>query len=125
MMHNKSLESSKPCSFALKSLLKKIAALKKNDLNTQSATKNNTVNENEIIKDSIAGTKHNTPVFQNSAIVDGEESEPTSFQEVHVPPRIGSFEQPVLIIEERVNGSVTLVINNADKNHHCKVLTSH
>ena len=56
-----------------------------------------------------------------SAIVDGEESEPTSFQEVHVPPRIGSFEQPVLLIEERVNGSVTLVINNADKNHHCKV----
>ena len=56
-----------------------------------------------------------------SAIVDGEESEPTSFKEVHVPPRIGSFEQPVLLIEERVNGSVTLVINNADKNHHCKV----
>ena len=60
-----------------------------------------------------------------SAIVDGEESEPTSFQEVHVPPRIGSFEQPVLVIEERVNGSVTLVINNADKNHHCKVLAGH
>ena len=57
-----------------------------------------------------------------SAIVDGEESEPTSFLEVDVPPRIGSFEQPVLVIEERVNNSVTLRINNADKNHHCKVL---
>ena len=53
---------------------------------------------------------------------DGEESEPTSFLEVDVPPRIGSFEQPVLVIEERVNNSVTLRINNADKNHHCKVL---
>ena len=57
-----------------------------------------------------------------SAIMDGKESEPTAFQTVHVPPRIGSLEQPVLVIEERVNNSVTLRINNADKNHHCKVL---
>ena len=57
-----------------------------------------------------------------SAIMDGKESEPTAFQAVHVPPRIGSLEQPVLVIEERVNNSVTLRINNADKNHHCKVL---
>ena len=57
-----------------------------------------------------------------SAIMDGKESEPTAFQAVHVPPRIGSLEQPELVIEERVNNSVTLRINNADKNHHCKVL---
>ena len=57
-----------------------------------------------------------------SAIMDGKESKPTAFQAVHVPPRIGSLEQPVLVIEERVNNSVTLAINNADKNHHCKVL---
>ena len=60
-----------------------------------------------------------------SAIMDGKESEPTAFQAVHVPPRIGSLEQPELVIEERVNNSVTLRINNADKNHHCKVVAGH
>jgi len=55
-----------------------------------------------------------------SAILDGEESEPTSFQEVHVPPR--TSEPPVMFVEERNNGSVTFVINNADTNHHCEVI---
>ena len=54
-----------------------------------------------------------------SAILDGEESEPTVFHEVHVPPR--TSEPPVMFIEERNNGSVTFVINNADTNHHCEV----
>jgi len=55
-----------------------------------------------------------------SAILDGEESEPTVFHEVHVPPR--TSEPPVMFIEERNNSSVTFVINNADTNHHCEVI---
>jgi len=55
-----------------------------------------------------------------SAIMDGKESEPTALHEVHVPPR--TSEPPVMFIEERNNGSVTFVINNADTNHHCEVL---
>jgi len=55
-----------------------------------------------------------------SAILDGEESEPTVFHEVHVPPR--TSEPPVMFIEERNNGSVTFVVNNADTNHHCEVI---
>ena len=54
-----------------------------------------------------------------SAIMDGKESEPTALHEVHVPPR--TSEPPVMFIEERNNGSVTFVINNADTNHHCEV----
>ena len=57
-----------------------------------------------------------------SAILDGEESEPTVFHEVHVPPR--TSEPPVMFIEERNNGSVTFVVNNADTNHHCEVNTA-
>lgn len=59
-----------------------------------------------------------------SAVLGEEESEPTVLQEVPVPPRVGVSEHPVLVIEERSNGSVTFVINKADKNHHCKVTQS-
>jgi hypothetical protein len=56
-----------------------------------------------------------------SAIVGGQESETTEMQEVPVPPRVGLSEHPILVIQEKVNGSVTFVINNADKNLRCKV----
>jgi hypothetical protein len=60
-----------------------------------------------------------------SAIVARQESRPTALQEVPVPPRNISSEQPVLLVKEKNNGSVTFVINNADKNHHCKVCKSY
>ena len=56
-----------------------------------------------------------------SAIVGGQESERTALQEVPVPPRVSSREQPVMVIQERNNRTVTFVINNPDNNYHCKV----
>merc|ERR1719430_1372404 len=41
--------------------------------------------------------------------------------EVSIPPRMGNQEHPLLVIEEKVNGSVTFQIHNSDKNQRCKV----
>jgi hypothetical protein len=54
-----------------------------------------------------------------SAIVAGQESRPTALQEVPVPPR--KSEQPVLLVGEKSNGSITFVINSAHTNRLCKV----
>ena len=54
-----------------------------------------------------------------SAFVEGQESEPTPFQEMQVPPSAHRFDQPVLVIEERTGGHVTLMIDK--ENHRCKV----
>ena len=54
-----------------------------------------------------------------SAFVEGQESEPTPFQDIQVPPSTHSFDQPLLVIEERSDGHVTLMIDK--ENHHCKV----
>jgi len=57
-----------------------------------------------------------------SAIVGEQESVTTQLQQVHVPPRQGGNTQhPVLVIQEKVNGSVTFIIDTADINRRCKV----
>lgn len=54
-----------------------------------------------------------------AAIIGDEESEPTAFQEVHIPPRMAEY--PLMFIEEKSNGSVTFILSSAATNHHCKV----
>merc|ERR1719430_495858 len=56
-----------------------------------------------------------------SAMVGQEESLVEEMIEVTIPPGMGNHEHPLLVIEEKVNGSVTFIINNADKNRRCKV----
>lgn len=53
-----------------------------------------------------------------SVFLGSEESEHSSWQEVSVPPMA---EHPILVIEEKTNGSVTFVMNNNEMNRKCKV----
>ena len=57
--------------------------------------------------------------YSVSAFVEGQESEPTPFHKMQVPPSAHRFDQPVLVIEERTGGHVTLMIDK--ENHRCKV----
>ena len=57
--------------------------------------------------------------YRVTAIVEGQESELTPFQEIQAPPSAHSLDQPVLVIEERSDGHATLLIDK--ENHHCKV----
>jgi len=63
--------------------------------------------------------------YSMSALFGSQESIPTAWTDIPVPPRVGILENPTLVIEEKTNGSVTFVINNNDKNHRCKVEKYH
>ena len=54
-----------------------------------------------------------------SSIIGLDESEPTNLFEVPVPPRFDNSNH--LVIEKKVNDSVTFSISNNDKNQRCKV----
>ena len=54
-----------------------------------------------------------------SSLIGSQESEPTSWFEVPVPPRFDNSDH--LIIEKKENGSVFIAMDNNDKNHRCKV----
>ena len=54
-----------------------------------------------------------------TSLIGSEESEPTNWFEVPVPPRFDNSDH--LTIENRENGSVVIVMDNNDKNHRCKV----
>ena len=54
-----------------------------------------------------------------SSLIGAEESEPTNWFEVPVPPRFDNSDH--LVIERRIDGSVTFVMSNNDKNKRCKV----
>ena len=58
--------------------------------------------------------------YRVSAFVEGEESELTDFQEIQIPPNVHSPDQPVLVIEERSDRHVTLMIDKG--NRRCKVV---
>ena len=57
--------------------------------------------------------------YSISTLIDSEESDPTSWLDVPVPPRFDQAEQ--LIIQTRANGSLTFSIENIDKNQKCEV----
>ena len=54
-----------------------------------------------------------------SSLIGSQESEPTSWFEVPVPPRFDNSDH--LKIEKKENGSVVIDINNNDNNNRCKV----
>ena len=62
-----------------------------------------------------------TYIYRVSALVRRKESEPTSFQEMQIPPSGHIFDQPLLVEEERADGRVTLVMDNG--NRRCKVFS--
>ena len=54
-----------------------------------------------------------------SSLIGTVQSEPTSWFEVPVPPRLDNSNH--LTIEKKENGSVVIAMNINDKNHRCKV----
>jgi hypothetical protein len=54
-----------------------------------------------------------------SSLIGSEESEPTGWFEVPVPPLFDNSDH--LTIEKKENSSVVIAMNNYDKNNRCKV----
>ena len=57
-----------------------------------------------------------------SSLIGNEESEPTGWFNIPVPPRFEETILPTLEFVERENDSVVIVINNDVKNHRCQVI---
>ena len=56
-----------------------------------------------------------------SAVIGGEESEPTAWEEFKIPPRGGSAHQPKLTVIDNKNDTINLVINQSPTNNKCEV----
>ena len=56
-----------------------------------------------------------------SSLIGNEESEPTGWFNIPVPPRFDETMRPILMFVVREKDSVVIEINNNVKNHRCQV----